>query len=293
VNQIVVTARVEGRANVLAHVSGRRRETVAVAQRPGDERRCGVCGRAYYYRYSDAQIRDHYLALLGSVTAPVYAYTIPDRTGNTLACSVVRELAAAGLKGVKDSSKSLAVHREYLGVGIDVLMGSDALVLESLRLGATGAVSAIANIEPALLLELARCFALEQARPLQAQIVAIRERTRALPSAIAAMKGDSPPACPGIRSHARPLSWGVLTLGDDGAFRSARDGTRPRHAIHAPASPVPDRTMPLRSLVWALRCDGHPAWAPIRSVRCHQGPRRRESTRVGSCGIKARRPVRS
>ena len=86
-------------------------------------------------------------------------------------------------------------------------MGSDALVLESLRLGATGAVSAIANIEPALLLELARCFALEQARPLQAQIVAIRERTRASPSAIAAMKGELAARLPGYPVHMRaPLS---------------------------------------------------------------------------------------
>ena len=198
-----------GRANVLAHVGrASTRETVAVAQRVQEMSVAAVSAVVpYYYRYSDAQIRDHYLALLGSVTAPVYAYTIPDRTGNTLTCSVVRELAAAGLKGVKDSSKSLAVHREYLGVGIDVLMGSDALVLESLRLGATGAVSAIANIEPALLLELARCFALEQAGPLQAQIVAIRERTRASPSAIPAMKGELAARLPGYPVHMRaPLS---------------------------------------------------------------------------------------
>ena len=114
-----------GRANVLAHVGrASTRETVAVAQRVQEMSVAAVSAVVpYYYRYSDAQIRDHYLALLGSVTVPVYAYTIPDRTGNTLTCSVVRELAAAGLKGVKDSSKSLAVHREYLGVGIRCVDG--------------------------------------------------------------------------------------------------------------------------------------------------------------------------
>ena len=161
----------------------------------------------YYYKYSDAQIRDHYLALLSAVSAPVYAYTIPERTGNTLSISVVRELARAGLKGVKDSSKSLELHREYLGAGIDVLMGSDALVLEAFRLGAAGAVSAIANIEPSLLLELAQCFALEPASALQARIVAIRERTREATSTIAAMKGELAASLPGYPVHTRsPLS---------------------------------------------------------------------------------------
>lgn len=198
-----------GRAHVLAHV-GRpsTRETVALAHRVLEMGVAAVSAVVpYYYKYSDAQIRDHYLALVGAVSAPVYAYTIPERTGNTLSSSVVRELADAGLKGVKDSSKSLAVHREYLGVGVDVLMGSDALVLEAFRLGAAGAVSAIANIEPTLLLELAKCFALEPASTLQARIVAIRERTRASTSAIAAMKGELAARLPGYPVHTRaPLS---------------------------------------------------------------------------------------
>lgn len=198
-----------GRARVLAHV-GRpsTRETVALAQRVLEMGVAAVSAVVpYYYKYSDAQVRDHYLALLGAVSAPVYAYTIPDRTGNTLSSSVVRVLAGAGLKGVKDSTKSLALHREYLGVGIDVLMGSDALVLEAFRLGAAGAVSAIANIEPTLLLELAKCFALEPATALQARIVAIRERTRASTSAIAAMKGELAALLPSYPVHTRaPLS---------------------------------------------------------------------------------------
>jgi dihydrodipicolinate synthase/N-acetylneuraminate lyase len=198
-----------GRAQVLAHV-GRpsTRETVALAQRVLEVGVAAVSAVVpYYYKYSDAQVRDHYLALLDAVSAPVYAYTIPDRTGNTLSSSVVRELAGAGLKGVKDSSKSLELHREYLAAGIDVLMGSDALVLEAFRLGAAGAVSAIANIEPTLLLELAQCFALEHASALQARIVAIRDRTRASTSAIAAMKRELAARLPGYPVHTRaPLS---------------------------------------------------------------------------------------
>ena len=35
----------------------------------------------YYYSLSQEQIVAHYRALLGAVDAPVYAYTIPARTG--------------------------------------------------------------------------------------------------------------------------------------------------------------------------------------------------------------------
>ncbi|MEP7347246.1 MAG: dihydrodipicolinate synthase family protein, partial [Gemmatimonadaceae bacterium] len=104
-----------GRALVLAH-AGRpsTRETIVLAQRVLEVGAAAVSAvEPYYYKYADTQIREHYLALLGAVSAPVYAYTIPDRTGNTLSSGVVRELAAAGLKGVKDSSKSLDTHRDY------------------------------------------------------------------------------------------------------------------------------------------------------------------------------------
>ena len=198
-----------GRARIIAHV-GRpsTRETVALAQRSVQFGVAAVSAVVpYYYKYSDAQLRDHYLALLGAVRAPVYAYTIPDRTGNSLSASVVRELAVAGLTGVKDSSKSLALHREYLACGVDVLMGSDALVLEALRLGAVGAVSAIANIEPRLLLELAGNFARDEASATQERIVAIRDRTRISTSAIAAMKRELADRLPGYPTHMRaPLS---------------------------------------------------------------------------------------
>jgi 4-hydroxy-tetrahydrodipicolinate synthase len=139
----------------------------------------------------------------------VYAYTIPDRDGNVLSPAVVRALAAAGLGGLKDSSKSLDRHREYLACGVDVLMGSDALVLDALRLGAAGAVSAIANVEPRWLLELARDGSrdTDAATGAQARIDALRERTRASTSAIAALKRELATRLPGYPAHVRlPLS---------------------------------------------------------------------------------------
>ncbi len=198
-----------GRARILAHVGrASTRETVALAQHALASGASAVSAVVpYYYKYSGEQIRDHYLAMLGAVRGAVYAYTIPDRAHNTLQASVVRELAAAGLRGVKDSSKSLEAHREYLACGVEVLMGSDALVLEALRLGAAGAVSAIANIAPRLLLELAERFESAEGDALQGRIVDIRDRTRESTSAIAAMKRELAIRLPGYPTRMRaPLS---------------------------------------------------------------------------------------
>lgn len=203
-----VSAVVGGRARIIAHVGrASTRATVALASTAETVGIGAVSAVApYYYKYSDDQIRAHYLALLRAVSVPVYAYTIPDRDGNVLSPAVVRTLAAAGLGGVKDSSKSLDRHREYLACGVDVLMGSDTLVLDALRLGAAGTVSAIANVEPRWLLELARHASrdTDAATSAQARIDALRERTRASTSVIAALKRELALRLPGYPTHVRP-----------------------------------------------------------------------------------------
>ena len=204
-----VTRAANGRARVLAHVGrASTRDTVALARRVVDVGAAAVSAvEPYYYKYADAEIRDHYRALLHAVDVPVYAYTIPERTGNSLSLAVVRELATEGLRGVKDSTKSIDRHREFLGSGLEVLMGSDALVQEAFRLGAAGAVSAIANIEPRLLLDLASSFALPAGDGLQAGLVAVRDRTKRGNSAIAAMKRELAGQLPGYPTRMRaPLS---------------------------------------------------------------------------------------
>jgi dihydrodipicolinate synthase/N-acetylneuraminate lyase len=207
---VACVTRIAGRrARVIAHVGrASTRETIALAHAALTEGAAAVSAVVpYYYAYGDAEVRRHYLALLEAVSAPVYAYTIPERAGNALAPAVVRDLAAAGLAGVKDSTKSLALHREYLACGIDVLMGSDALVLEALRLGAAGAVSAIANVEPRLLLDIAATVDDEAAAAAQARVVAIRERTRESTSPIVALKRALSARVPGYPPHVRlPLS---------------------------------------------------------------------------------------
>jgi dihydrodipicolinate synthase/N-acetylneuraminate lyase len=143
-----------GRVPVLAHV-GRpgTSETIMLATRAWAAGADAVSAvTPYYYALGDDQVRRHYAALIADAGGdPVYAYTIPARTGNELSTAVVRALAADGLAGVKDSTKSWERHVEYLACDVPVLIGTDGMVRRAFAAGAAGCVSALANVRPDLL----------------------------------------------------------------------------------------------------------------------------------------------
>ena len=171
-----------GRVPVLAHV-GRASTgaTVRLARRAIGSGAAAVSAVVpYYYALEDEQVLAHYRALLDAAgTTPALAYNIPARTGNDLRPDAVRTLAADGLAGIKDSTKSLDRHREYLRLGgpsFAVFMGSDSMVADALRAGAAGCVSALANVRPDLLVRLARAAPQAEADALQAELSALRAK---------------------------------------------------------------------------------------------------------------------
>jgi 4-hydroxy-tetrahydrodipicolinate synthase len=177
----------EGRVPVLAHV-GRAgtRETVRLGRQATDAGANALTACVpYYYEVDERQVVNHYTTLMASTDIPVYAYTIPARTGNDLTPWAVRALAGQGLAGVKDSTKSFERHLEYLeiaraGPEVDdftVFMGSDVMVLDALEAGAAGSVSALANLQPDLLTSLKRAFIEDdqaRAKSLQEEIARLR-----------------------------------------------------------------------------------------------------------------------
>lgn len=187
-----------GRAEVLAHV-GRpaTQPTIALVRQAIDEGADGVAAVVpYYYELSEDQIKNHYRRLLESAGGtPLFAYNIPSRTGNDVSAGCVRELAAEGLSGIKDSTKSFDRHLEYLKVASDnrsfrVLMGSDGLAFDAMKAGTAGSVSALSNLRPDLFVQLKEAFLderMEDAAAIQRQISAIKSETSTGP-ALAGLK---------------------------------------------------------------------------------------------------------
>jgi 4-hydroxy-tetrahydrodipicolinate synthase len=152
-----------GRVPVYAHVG--RPSTQATAALAQAATATGAAALSavtpYFYEVGDDELRSHYLTVMRAVpNHPLFAYTIPGRTGNDLSPALTESLAADGLAGIKDSTKSFDRHLEYLAVaeaagpGFAVFMGSDALILDAMRHGSSGAVSAVANLAPHLLVEM-------------------------------------------------------------------------------------------------------------------------------------------
>ena len=140
----------------------------------------------YYYELDSMSIETHYRDLLNVAgDHPLYAYVIPRRTGNDLHAELARKLANAGLAGIKDSTRSLERHLEYLQIAtepgsrpFEVYMGTDGLALEALQRGSTGIVSAIANLRPELFVSLRAAVAegrSADAAHCQSEIHALRE----------------------------------------------------------------------------------------------------------------------
>jgi 4-hydroxy-tetrahydrodipicolinate synthase len=178
-------AAADGRVSVLAHVG--RADTPSTRRLLMRARELGADAVSavvpYYFAYSDDELLAHYRALLGAAgDTAVYAYTIPERTGNELAPDLVRTLGREGLHGVKDSTKSFERHLEYLECGVDVLIGTDAFVRDAFAAGAAGCVSALANVRPDLL------AALRDGGDVQEELTGLRSRLpfRALKAAVAA-----------------------------------------------------------------------------------------------------------
>jgi len=164
------------------------RQTVAHAQHAQSVGADGVMVvTPYYYPLDDRGAVEHYRRVTEAVDLPVYVYHIPGRTGNALSLSAFDEIAALdGIAGVKDSSKDVP----WLGQVIDsnpeltVLAGSDSLLFAGLSVGCQGAISAVANVFPELVVDLYEAFVAgdrERARGVQSAVYQVRSALKSGP----------------------------------------------------------------------------------------------------------------
>ncbi len=142
----------------------------------------------YYLHPTAPAIARYYRSIAAEVDLPLLAYNIPSLVGYALSPALVHALGAEGtLRGTKDTSGSLASVRAFLTGrpdGFHVLPGDDALALESMAIGASGAIMGMGNLVPRLCAALVRTIrsgSLDSARPLQQLIDRLVDVSRAGP----------------------------------------------------------------------------------------------------------------
>ncbi len=112
----------------------------------------------YYYRNASASgIEAWFDAVLDFTPLPVLLYHIPSLTGFALDRKMLERLSGrhANLLGIKDSGGKMQETNRYLASKPHrVFVGSDTCALAGLQAGASGLISACANVVPSLMREL-------------------------------------------------------------------------------------------------------------------------------------------
>ncbi|MGA2324729.1 MAG: 4-hydroxy-tetrahydrodipicolinate synthase [Bryobacteraceae bacterium] len=172
---------VGGRVPVYANVGAvTTQQTVRLAERAEDDGADYLVAiTPYYVKPSADELVEHYAEVCRSVRTPVLAYNIPERTGVELTPAILRRVAGEcqNFVGLKDSSGKLGEIPEYTEAGLAVFIGRDHMILDGLKLGCAGAVTACANVCPRAFVELYEAFQagdIEKAARLQALVEPLR-----------------------------------------------------------------------------------------------------------------------
>jgi 4-hydroxy-tetrahydrodipicolinate synthase len=119
-----------------------------------------VVGSPYYFGVDAAAQRRHIETVIEAAGRPALLYNIPQCTHQILAPGTVADLARdSRVLGIKDSAGDFIAFQAFLAVkatraDFRVLQGHEHLAAASLRLGGDGLVPGLANVVPALLVEL-------------------------------------------------------------------------------------------------------------------------------------------
>lgn len=105
----------------------------------------------YLVKLSQKELVQHFKLISESVNTPIILYNIPSNTGMNIDPSSLKELVTCkNILGIKDSSGNLENIEGYINntkeIDFSVLVGSDSKILDTLKLGATGAVASTTNV---------------------------------------------------------------------------------------------------------------------------------------------------
>jgi len=156
----VVIDEVNGKIPVILHVGGCSTRSVVDlakhAERAGADAVAAV--PPIYYGFGDDAVERHFRALVDAVSIPVFIYNNPKATGVTVKGKLLATLADFGVAGIKDSSFEIISFWDLLWSvtkpDFIPVIGTEALILPAVSMGAHAAVCGLANAIPEPVVEL-------------------------------------------------------------------------------------------------------------------------------------------
>lgn len=106
----------------------------------------------YYNKATPAGLLRHFSAILDSCELPMILYNVPSRTGLHMDAETIAQLAIhPGIVGIKEASGDLSLAADIIArtdSTLPIYCGNDDLILPMMAMGASGAISVVANILP-------------------------------------------------------------------------------------------------------------------------------------------------
>ncbi|HKY66583.1 MAG TPA: dihydrodipicolinate synthase family protein, partial [Acidimicrobiales bacterium] len=134
----------DGRAVVIAGTGApSARQAVTLSRRAADD---GADALLALSPPATDDPRPYYTAVGAAVSIPVLAYHYPARSAPGIPVDLVCELPVSGIKDSTGDPARLAIEIDEMGAG--VYTGSAALALQAAAMGASGAILALANVDP-------------------------------------------------------------------------------------------------------------------------------------------------
>jgi len=151
-----------GRVNNIMHVGAA--TTLRAARLAENAAKAGVeaicCVPPFFYRQPDDSIAEHYRVVGAAADLPLFVYNLPQSTGVEITPELMARIQdrAPQLKGLKHSSANFTNVYNCVDMGLDCLIGSAALMLPALTIGASGCVDGPPNVAPEIWVEIWRAY---------------------------------------------------------------------------------------------------------------------------------------
>ncbi|MDK2886448.1 MAG: hypothetical protein PWP54_1006 [Thermosipho sp. (in: thermotogales)] len=180
----LVVKHVNGRIPIIVHVGASSLDDVIElslhAQDSGAQAVSSV--PPFYYKYTQDEIIRFFEKLASKIDIPVFIYNNPRTTGLSIEIETLKILKKMEMTGIKDSTYDLSYfYRIKTEVGFDdfiYISGSEAFILPTVSMGASGVISGLANVFPEIVVELynyAKNNDFKKAIPLQEKVNALRQ----------------------------------------------------------------------------------------------------------------------